>query len=358
MAIANAAAASGYDVRLLTCRPDGELRSEVSPDVRLINLLGNGAARTSRRSQLKKAFRAYRRHSRMWRPHILFSAGNHAHLLSTFAWAGLSGSKVLRISNDLDHGSPAPITRLLRALKFRFLVSLADRLVLVSRALNSQPVLARQVQDGTAITITNGVDVEAVGKAAQDGCPHPWCRDLSVPIVLAVGRHVPQKNFDTLVDAFARARRHRPMRLIVLGGGSESKTKRLRERAEELSIGADVDFVAPTTNPFSYMSAASVLALPSRWEGSANVLLEAMACGTPVVASRTAGDAEYVLGSGRYGLLIDPDDADGLASALLRQIGDAKVEPGTRARSFDRRATMSDYVELFDQLTHQTAQAA
>ena len=349
VAIANAAAAAGYEVRLLTCRPDGPLRVEVSPRVTVVNLAGSKSA-GGRASQLRGVLLAYRRHSRGWRPDILFSAGNHAHLLSTIAWIGLPGAKVLRISNDLGHGSPGLITRLLRSLKFRLLTGRADRLVLVSRALGTHPLLERHAVSGKAVTIPNGVDLDAVSALAGQPCPHPWARAASVPIVLAVGRHVPQKNFGTLLEAFARARRERPMRLIFLGDGPDGETGRLRQLAAGLSVGADVDFVAPTSNPFPYMAAASVLALPSRWEGSANVLLEALACGTPVIASRTAGDAEYVLESGRYGVLVDPGDVADLASALLRQTGRDRVEAGDRAAAFDRQAALRQYVRLFDGL--------
>ena len=96
--------------------------------------------------------------------------------------------------------------------------------------------------------------------------------------------------------------------------------------------------------------ALAVLALPSLWEGSSNVLLEAMACGTPVIASHTAGDARYVLGSGKYGLLVDPLDPDALAAALLRQTSDSRIEPASRARAFDRKHALDKYLGLFDRL--------
>ncbi len=353
IAIANSAAAAGYQVRLLTCHPDGPLRSHVSAEVTLVGLLPEATSRTSRSFQLKQALTAYRRHSREWRPDIMLSSGNHAHLLSTIAWIGLPGSKVVRMSNDLNHGSPSWITRIWRDLKFRFVATRADRLVLNSRALGDHPVLARHVASGKAIVIPNGVDVDAVRKAAAQPCLHPWLSERSIPVALVVARHVKQKNLDVMIRAFAKARRQRPLRLIFLGHANEAETHGLRSRADELSIRDDVDFVAATSNPFPYMAAASVLALPSLWEGSSNVLLEAMACGTPVIASRTAGDAEYVLGSGRFGILIDPQDEDGLAAALLRQTGTERIEPGRRASSFDRQEALGRYVGLFDQLMGQ-----
>jgi glycosyltransferase involved in cell wall biosynthesis len=308
-----------------------------------------GKQRAERRGkELRRTFLAYRRHCRAWRPDIMLSAGNHAHLLSSFAWMGLPGVKILRISNELAQGSPSWLKRLRRKIKLRFVAASADLLVLNSQTLGDHPFLERQAERGKAVTIANGVDLRRVRQAAQEPCPHYWASDRSVPLILAVARHVKQKNLDALIAAFAMARRVRPMRLIILGHGDADETARLRARAQEAAVSEAVDFVAATSNPFSYMKRASVVALPSLWEGSSNVLLEAMACGTPVVASRTAGDAEHVLDGGKYGVLIDPHDIEGLAAALLRQVGADKVDPAERAAAFDRTITLRDYVRLFD----------
>ncbi len=350
IAIANEAAASGYEVRLLTCRPDGVLRNQIRPDVTVVKLVKNASAGRSRRFQLKQALIEYRRHCREWRPDIMFSAGNHGHLLSTFAWLGLPGTKLLRISNDLNHGAPSPAVSWWRGLKFRMISNLADRLVFVSRALGDHPLLGLHLASGKADVIPNGVDVEGVRAASHQPCTHRWAADRSRPFVLAVGRHVKQKNLATLLKAFAIARRNRPMRLVILGDGSIDETARLSALSLDLGIADDVDLVPATANPFPLMAAAGALALPSLWEGSSNVLLEAMACGTPVIASCTAGDAEHVLDGGKYGVLIDPHDVEGLAAALIRQTGPNAVKPGTRVQLFTRDRAMARYIQLFDQL--------
>ena len=350
VAIANEAAASGYEVRLLTCRPDGVLRNQIRPDVTVVKLLNGADSGRSRRFQLKQSLIEYRRHARQWRPDIMLSAGNHGHLLSSFAWFGLPGTKLLRISNDLNHGAPSAAVRWWRDLKFRLISGLADKLVYVSRTHAEHPLLGIHAASGKAVVIPNGVDIEAVRAASHQPCTHRWAADPSIPFVLAVGRHVKQKNFATLLTAFAIARRSRPMRLIFLGDGSMDETARLSALTLELGIADDVDLVPATANPFPLMAAAGALALPSLWEGSSNVLLEAMACGTPVIASRTAGDAEHVLDGGKYGVLVDPHDVEGLAAALVRQAGPDRIEPGNRVQSFARDRAMSRYIQLFDQL--------
>ena len=357
VAIANEAAACGYQVRLLACHPDGPLRSQVGPGVTVVRLNSAEDAARPRRVQMRNALLAYRSHSRSWSPDIMLSAGNHGHLLSTLAWLGLPGRKILRISNDLSHSSPSPLKRLWRWARFTTMAGLADRLIFVSRAQAHHPALAREMASGKASLIPNGVDLDLVQRAAQSPCDHPWLLDRSVPVVLGVGRHVRQKNFDVLLRAFAEARAERAMRLIFLGDGKRKELERLRALARELGVAADVDFVAATDNPFPYMARAGVLALPSLWEGSANVLLEAMACGTPVVASRTAGDAEHVLGGGQYGLLVDPRDVAQLAKAIVRQTGPGPLAPGSRAASFSRSAALRQYLRLFDLVADRSSRA-
>jgi glycosyltransferase involved in cell wall biosynthesis len=75
-----------------------------------------------------------------------------------------------------------------------------------------------------------------------------------------------------------------------------------------------------------------------------------MACGTPVIASRTAGDAPHVLDNGRFGELIDPLDEAQLAEAILRQTGDRPIGPGERAKLFDRGKSLAAYIKLFGQV--------
>ena len=349
IAIANLAAASGFRVRLLTCRADGVLRDDVDEAVEVVELLEVPAS-PSRKMSLRRVFLAYRRHSREWRPDILFSAGNHGHLLSSLAWLGLPGVKILRISNDLDHsGDGSWFSRRTRSAKFRTMTALADRLVLVSHALHDHPRLSRHVRSGKALLIPNGVDIPKVRSDSTAPCPHLWLADDRIPVVIGVGRSAPQKNFPTLVRAFASAVAQRDLRLIILGG-DQAETMPLRQLADSLGIGRQVDLVPAVANPFSFIAKADVLALPSRWEGSSNVLLEAMACGTPVIASRTAGDAPHVLDNGRFGELIDPLDEAQLAEAILRQTGDRPIGPGERAKLFDRGKSLAAYIKLFGQV--------
>jgi glycosyltransferase involved in cell wall biosynthesis len=347
LGIAKAAAQRGWAVRLLTSRDGGALRGEVDAGVEVVALLGTGSEQQQRKHRQRRALLPYRRQLGMWRPDVLFSAGNHGHLLSTLAWQGMPGCKVLRISNALE--SQGKTAGPLRRWKVRAMAARADRLVLVSHALARDPLLAPLVASGKAVVIPNGVDVERVRREAAAECPHPWLGAGQAPVVLAVGRHVAQKNFAVLLEGFAIARQQRAMRLLFLGEGTAEAIAPLQGRARALGVDEDVGFVPPVSNPFPFMREASLFALPSLWEGSSNVLLEALACGTPIVASRTAGDAELILDGGRFGLLADPADPADWAGAILRQLSSDRVVPGDRADRFSRQAALASYLTLFDE---------
>lgn len=345
IAIANAAAADGFAVRLLASIAQGPLRETIDPRVEVIGLLDPREAASARKLQLRRSLPAYRRLTREWDADILFSAGNHGHFLSTLAWLGQRGTKIIRISNALSREEAGPWRR----LKFRAILAAANEIVLVSQALASDPLLSSAIGEERTRIIANGVDLAAVRKAARLPCPHPWLKSKSLPVVLAVGRHAPQKNFGFLLEAFALARREKEMRLLYLGEGSELAITQLRRSAEELGVPEDVAFEPPTANPFSYMRAANVFVLPSLWEGFPNVLIEAMACGTPVVATTSAGDAPMILEEGRFGCLVPSSDPKALGEAILRQLGDSPVLPGDRAADFSRARSMESYLSLFRQ---------
>ena len=343
VAICERMAAAGWDVRLLCCRvaegfgaPEGAgLR--VLPDWGLPRAVG-----------LARALPVLRAELRARRPDVFLSAGNHAHITAYGASKGLRGKRgglrtAFRISNDVDHGVP-----LVRGATSRLLAGAGDLLILVSGALAESPVFAGLMDEGRAHVIRNGVDLARVRAGAGAACPHPWLLEGREeagrgPVVITLARYAPQKNLGALIGAMARVRARVPARLIVLGGGPEGARARLAARAEGLGIAEAVHFGGAVSNPFAWLSRADAFALPSFYEGASNALLEALACGVPVVASETAGDAPYVLGEGAYGLLHDPRDEGALADAILRQLGSEPVLPGDRAQAFSLAATMDAY---------------
>ena len=275
-------------------------------------------------------------------PGVLLSAGNMGHPTPYLACRGLDHiARVYRISNEIARGDG-----LRSRLRQRWMARLmrdATRIALVGRALRRLDLFAGAVASGFAIEVPNGVDLDHARARAAEPIPHAWL-EQDVPVVVAIGRLRPQKNFDLLIDAVGRARGARRLRLVIIGGGTPAE----RARLGALAAGWEEDFLlaGEIDNVFAWLARATVFALPSRWEGSSLALLEALAVGVPVVASRLAGDAAYVLGEGRYGRLFDGVDAQALADALLGQCGPDRVLPGDRAEAFSEEAAAEAHAAL------------
>ena len=150
---------------------------------------------------------------------------------------------------------------------------------------------------------------------AEEPVEHPWFQAGEPPVVLGVGRLTYQKDFETLLRAFARVRKERVCRLVILGEGEERAT--LEALAEKLGVRRDVDLPGFVENPYKYMARASVFVLSSRYEGLPNVLIEALACGVPVVATDCPSGPTEILLDGSVGALVSVGDDKAMASEIL-----------------------------------------
>jgi glycosyltransferase involved in cell wall biosynthesis len=191
-------------------------------------------------------------------------------------------------------------------------------------------------------TILNPV----VERTWLDG-PRPRMRN-PVPVVLGVGRLVPQKDFATLLRAFATLRARRPARLVLLGEGPERQ--RLATLAAELGIAADLDMPGEVADVAERLRDADLLVSSSLWEGMQATLIEALAAGCPVVATDCPGGARDALDDGRLGPLVPPRDASTMAAAMADQLDrptDAKLLAEGAAR-FTIGGKAEAYLALFD----------
>ena len=325
--------ARGHDVTLVTALPGGERVAGVQHHALLARA---GGSRTLQKWRAIPRLHAYLCGAR---PDIMLSAGNHGHLTAMLGSRGIAGlRRIYRISNDLRRaapGTPGSLAgSLVRSLAMRLLAADADRLVLVSPTL-VVGTFARALAKGRAHVIENAIDPAVARACAAGPSPH-GCYDDGVPVIVAIGRLAPQKNFGTLLAAFALLRSDGiAARLVILGESRDGAQQALRDQADALGIGADLLLPGTVDNVFPWLARACAFVLPSWWEGSANVLLEAMALDVPVVASRSAGNAASLLEQGRHGLLVDPSDPAAMAQAMARQIDPMRaVRPGDRIDAY------------------------
>jgi len=290
-------------------------------------------------------------------PDLIHTRTNFAAELVLPAWfVSRPGSKlVVAVSGPLTEVLKLERLGSVRALLTRRLYSQADRIVVISQGVRKDLVDNFGISPGQCTLIHNCVDVHRARELMNDDPGHPWLDDAH-PVVLTAARLTEQKNLPMLLDAFLVVRDRCDARLIIIGKGHLEQP--LIRQAEKLGIRRFVDFAGFQTNPYAFMRASTVFALSSDWEGFGNVIVEAMACGTPVVSTCVQG-AEEIIQSGENGILVPPKRPDRLAEGIVRVVQDEKLRRKLskgglqRAEDFEVRNVTRQYEELFDDVLRQ-----
>jgi glycosyltransferase involved in cell wall biosynthesis len=163
-------------------------------------------------------------------------------------------------------------------------------------------------------TIYNPVKIDDIQANAAESLADPWFGGDAAPVFVTAGRLVAQKDQRTLLLAFSLLRKKHRARLLILGEGPERES--LERMVDELGFAEDVRMPGSVANPHKYFSRAQAFVLSSGWEGFPNVLVEALACGCPVVSTDCPGGAAEILADGAYGTLVSVGDADAMSKAM------------------------------------------
>ena len=230
----------------------------------------------------------------------------------------------------------------------------AHAIVASSRLIADELAAAAALDRRRVAVIYDALIGPEVTTQAEAACPHPWLAPGNPPVVLGTGRLTEQKDFSTLVRAFAMLRAHREARLLILSRGDpHAKRHRLNrsaleELARSLGIEADLAILESQGNIHACMARAGVFALSSAWESFGNVLVEALACGCPVVSTDCPRGPREILEEGRWGPLVRVGDAVGLGAAIARVLD--QPPPGeslaARAAEFSLDRAVDAYLEL------------
>lgn len=306
--------ASGRSVEIVLIRDHIEYKGELPEGARIVDL---GAGRVA------AGITAYARHLRRTKPRAILSALTHVNVACVIART-LSGHKAPLIVSERNQFSAklGAASNMTDRIAYRLAPRAyrhADKVVCVSEGVAEDVRQATGLGPDKVIAIHNpSFDPKAV--ARKDEAPsHPWfaAPDPAVKTIMAVGRLNPQKGFDTLISAFAKLKARLPARLVIFGEGNERAA--LEQQAAELGLTED-EFQMPgfTQNPFALFARADLFVLSSRWEGFPNVLVEAMACGAPVVATDCPSGPREIFEPGTLDRLVTVDDVDGLAGEMHR----------------------------------------
>jgi glycosyltransferase involved in cell wall biosynthesis len=344
--------AKGAAVTLVLHQQRGELIPMLPPGVPVVDL------RSSRTLFDVSRLRHYLRRAR---PDVFMANVDHNNIAASLAKA-LSGSRtqlVICQHNPLTPGYHATVNWKHRVVPFcyRLLASRIDHAVAVSDGIAAELVETGGLPQRKVSTISNAVIGDDFAARAAVEVDHPWFADGEPPVFATAGRLVLMKDHATLLRAFARVRKHRPARLMIMGIGP--LRDELEALAESLGVADDVAFLGFVPNPLPYMRRASAFVLSSRSEGFGNVLVEAMGCGTPVVATDCPYGPAEILGRGRFGVVAPPQNPAALASGMERVLNERATWPPEllreRAAEFSYAACADLYWDLFQRLLAEAA---
>jgi len=215
---------------------------------------------------------------------------------------------------------------------YPFLYRMAKKIIVISKGLKDSLVTDWKVSADRICVIYNPVDLAKVILLKEENIEHPCFNKIQEGrIIINIGRLEKQKNQELLLMAFKNVLEKADAFLIILGKGS--LRERLEKKAEELGIESRVYFVGFQNNPFTWLRRSDIFVLSSDFEGFGNVIIEAMACGVPVVSTDCPYGPGEIITHLENGLLVKPRDYEGLAEAITFVLSNPEVASRLRSNA-------------------------
>lgn len=318
--LANELARQGLKVDFVLVKAIGVNIKNLSGDVKVVNL----EAVNTYLSLLKLI-----RYFQQRRPAVFISSLDLTNIIAIIArrLSGLKTRLLIRIENMVSSQKRSFGKKGVEKFLLSHLYPWADGVITVSRSVADDITVYAGISTSKIHTIYNPVITPELLLRSKDVAIHPWFQNDSIPVILGTGRLTEQKDFKTLIAAFAILRRELEVRLIILGEGDERLE--LESLAQKLGVDRDVDLHGYVENPYPYMKQADVFVLSSAWEGLPTVLIEALACGCSVVSTDCPGGIREILSDGVYGELVPVASSLAMAEAIRKVILNEKrvVDP-------------------------------
>lgn len=334
--LANALLARGRRVDILVGTAEGPYRDLVASSVRVIDL---------KRRRVSRCLAGLVRYLRKERPAMLISVMSEANVVACVArlLAGGTTRLVVTEHNNLtldlaDSGFRATLFKQVLRLTY----PIAHSIVGVSKGVSDDLEQALRLRRGTVRTIYNPI-VDGAAPVTRS----PKAPGAGTPLIVAAGRLKKQKDYPTLLRAFAMLRQRRDAELAILGEGP--LRGELEHLCDMLGIAEHVRLPGFSDDVAQWMARADLFVLSSAWEGFGNVIVEAMACGTPIVATDCPSGPAEILEDGKWGRLVPVGDAAALAAAMAASLDDSSPpDVMARAAAFSVDRAVDAYLTLLD----------
>lgn len=338
----------GWIVDLVVGRGTGAYADNLPAKVNLVNLQATSPQVLTKTLALAKYLRKYR-------PDALLTTLD---IVNAGAWAqrlaGVPTKVIMIVQTHLSQqfsDRHSAVVQWARSQIVKQFYPWANQIVAVSQGVADNVAAIMKVSPKQIHVIYNPVVFSDLAKKAAEPVAHPWFGEGQVPVILGAGRLVKQKDFATLVKAFALVRQQRPCRLAILGDTDEREADikpALDQLIANLNIEQDVAFIGFVENPYQYMARAQVFVLSSIYEGFGNVVAEALAVGTSVVSTDCESGPAEILAQGKFGRLVTVGDSNALAIAIIEAL-DHPHSPAVlenRARNFTVETIVDEYCQL------------
>ncbi len=291
------------------------------------------------------------RYLRQHRPAALLAAKDRANIVAVLANA-ISRTRtrlILRMGTTVSAAleGKRPLKEKLWYTRMRLFYPHANAVVAVSKGVAADLMRNAGLTPSLIHVIPNPVITPKLLNLAEETLNHPWFKDGAPPVILGVGRLTKQKDFPTLIKAFAKVRESFQCRLVILGEGQDRP--KLEALITDLGIRSDTFLPGFVHNPYPYFKRASLFVLSSVWEGSPNVLTEALALGTPVVSTDCPSGPKEILQGGRFGPLVRVGDAEALSEAMLHMLRNPLEKSFLKSavRDYTLGESTKQYLKLF-----------
>ena len=339
--LAQGMAERGLPVDVVAAAAEGPLVEQVPARARLVDL---------KAGRVIGSLLPLAGYIRRERPRVVISSMGHANVVALWAARLAPGSTpvVVTVHNTMSQSTPreGAAAKLWPRL-FRTFYPWASAVVAVSRGAADDLASTTGLRRELIQVVYNPVITPAMLAQARGRPEHPWLAKGQPPVILGVGRLTPQKDFPSLLRAFAEARSARPVRLMILGEGEERPA--LEALARELGVSDDVALPGFRPDAIACMANAALFVLSSAWEGLPTVLIEALAVGTPVVSTDCPSGPREILQDGRLGALVPVGDVAALAHAMRESLNRPPgAVPAEALTPFTRDAAVDHYLRLIE----------
>ncbi len=345
--LAHGIAERGYKVDLVLSHVAGPYLHQVPKSLEIVDLRGG---RVLNRNRTFMSLPALMRYLRYRRPDAMLSVLSRANLVALWArrLAGVTIPVVVSERNNFSlwgQDSREWNNRLTFHLAKRAYTS-AHAVTAVSKGVADDLSQVTNLRRDQIQVIYNPVITPELRRKMRAPLDHPWFEPGQPPVVLAVGRLTTQKDFGTLIQAFAILRKMHAARLMILGEGE--KRPELEGLIKELGLERDVRLPGWVDNPYPFMVRAGLFVLSSKWEGLPGVLIEALFAGVPVISTDCPCGPREILADGKYGRLVPIGNVMALATAMKEALFRKKVRfPKERMQLYELDAVVDRYLHTF-----------